>query len=311
MIQIEKSQSRPQRFNQPPAGIKAMNYFKIMAFTLVLLAYGVNSMANPVETENSLVWKIEGKNIQTSYIFGTFHLISENDFHLSESVKNALQSTDRLILELDMDDPGLQQAMMQHMQMPAGTTLDKLLDKEAYAAVDSVLKATAGAGLQMMNTFKPFVVASMLIGTYIEGNVTSYEMVLMQMAKNDNKEVLGIETVEEQMTIFDSIPYQQQADDLAEMVLEREKSEKLFAKMIKLYKDEDFEGLYDMMEEYYETDYELRLLLDKRNQLWQKRLPEMIREKSAFIAVGAGHMGGENGIIPLLKKAGYKVTPVN
>ncbi len=145
----------------------------------------------------------------------------------------------------------------------------------------------------------------MLIGSFIEGKVTSYEMAFMQMEKNGQKEIPGIETVEEHMSIFDSIPYKQQADDLAEMVLEREKSEKLFDKA------EDFEGLHEMMQEYYETDYEIRLLLDKRNRLWQNRIPGMISEKSAIIAVGAGHLGGEYGIIPLLRKSGYTVTPVN
>ncbi len=280
----------------------------ILSFLFVLLTLG--AIAGTTERESSLLWKVEGEGIETSYIFGTFHMISHADFQLKDNVKQALKNSDALILELDMDDPGMQQAMMQNMQMSGGATIKDMLNEKEYQFVDSLLKATVGQSLDMMQTFKPFIVSSMLIPTLIEGQVVSYEMQLITLAKQDEKEVLGIETVEEQMAIFDSIPYEQQAKELAEMVMEREESLKEFQRMINLYKTEDIEGLYAMFYDYYETDKEIKLLLHDRNIKWQTRIPEMIKDQSAFIGVGAGHLGGEKGIVQLLRDAGYKVTSV-
>jgi hypothetical protein len=282
----------------------------VLVFSFIYLLLTLGTVAGTTDRESSLLWKVEGKGIETSYIFGTFHMISQNDFVLKDPVKDALKNSDVLVLELDMDDPSMQQQMIQKIQMLGGASIKNMLEENEFNAVDSVLKATMGQSLSMMQTFKPFIVSSMIIPTLIEGQVVSYEMQLITLAKQDNKEVLGIETVAEQMAIFDSIPYQQQADELAEMIMEREKTLKEFKRMINLYNAEDIEGLYAMFYDYYETDKEIKLLLHDRNIKWQSRIPEIIKDQSAFIGVGAGHLGGEKGIVQLLRDAGYKVTAV-
>lgn len=312
-MKLQCKLSNYQLFNMQMAAQKndLQQIFRgVLILSLVFAFLTIGGIAGTTERESSLLWKVEGDDIETSYIFGTFHMISQNDFNIRDGVKEAMISTDVLILELDMDDPSMQQKMMQNMQMKGDVTIKNMLDEKQFNAVDSVLKATVGQSLNMMQTFKPFIVSSMIIPTLIEGQVVSYEMKLIGMAKQDNKEVLGIETVAEQMAIFDSIPYEQQAAELAEMIIDKEKTVQEFQRMINLYKAEDIEGLYNMFYDYYDTDKEIKLLLHDRNIKWQRRIPELIKEQSAFIGVGAGHLGGEKGIVQLLRDSGYKVTAV-
>jgi len=139
----------------------------------------------------------------------------------------------------------------------------------------------------------------------------SYEMVFTQMATNAKKEMLGLETVEFQMGIFDQIPYEKQAALLADMVRKKEDSTKEFAQMVALYKTQDVEGLLKAMDEseWDFNGYE-DLLLANRNAAWIPVIQKAMQEKPTFFAVGAGHLGGEKGVLNLLKKQGYTVKPV-
>ena len=153
------------------------------------------------------------------------------------------------------------------------------------------------------------MVETLILPSFIEGTPASYELTFVQRAKGQKKEILGLETVEFQTSLFDEIPYEDQAEDLVEMLSDRSAMESIFEQMIKVYKEEDIEGLYNASADYFNAQ-ELEVLLHKRNRDWIPKMGEMAKDKSTFFAVGAGHLGGDDGVISLLKKAGYKVKPV-
>ena len=111
------------------------------------------------------------------------------------------------------------------------------------------------------------------------------------------------------MCIFDQIPLEIQLNELRKLVTE-ESSQTELEKLIAVYKTEDIDGLYDlintspMMNDYRE------IMLDNRNKVWIPKIVDAMKTKSVFVAVGAGHLGGESGVISLLKEAGYRVEPV-
>ncbi|MEM1320544.1 MAG: TraB/GumN family protein [Bacteroidota bacterium] len=269
-----------------------------------------STAATAAKSSSTLLWKIEGNGIQPSYLYGTFHLLPQKDFLLKENVKKAFKAADQIVMELDMDDPNMQAEMMQSMMMKDGQTLDKLLSEENYKALDKQVTAKLGSSLQMMNNWKPFFIGSMLIIQYIEGPPASFEQTFTQMAMEQKKEILGLETVGEQMAIFDIIPYQEQIEDVKEMLDDNFNIDKIFQDMINMYKAENVEGLYQYVADYMDTELEKEELLNKRNRNWIPRIGEMAKEKSTFFGVGAGHLGGEQGLLVLLRKAGYTLSPV-
>ena len=130
--------------------------------------------------------------------------------------------------------------------------------------------------------------------------------------KKPTKTFYGLETIDEQVGIFHSIPYQIQAKTLLEFVDNKSEMEAQFVKMVELYTAEDIEELYKYSSsEFEESGMDIKMMLDDRNEKWIPRMDKMAKDKSCFFAVGAGHLGGKMGVISLLKAAGYKVTPLH
>ncbi|GEQ84767.1 TraB/GumN family protein [Patiriisocius marinistellae] len=284
------------------------NLKNILALVAFIFAI---STTTAQENEHSLLWKVEGNGIKTSYVFGTFHMLPKEDFALKDKVKNAFTESENIFLELDMDDPSLQQEMMQLSILPDGGNLKNFMDESEYSLIDTYLLSNMGVGLDNLATFKPLMVSTMVMMGYMGKDVASYEATLISLAKEQQKEINGLETVASQIAVFDIQPYDEQMDEVVKLLKEEDAMKDMFNKMIELYKAENIEGLYDYMDEFYGDDPEqLHRMLDNRNQNWIPLIVENSKKASTFYGVGAGHLGGEQGVISLLKKEGFTVTPV-
>jgi len=143
-------------------------------------------------------------------------------------------------------------------------------------------------------------------------DIKSYEMEFMEMAKADEKAMGGLETIEYQMSVFDSIPYTDQAAMLVTSIRGGgEDGEDELSKMVEVYKQQDIAGMQQMFKADVDGigKYE-DIFLKNRNQNWIPVIAEMAKEQPTFFAVGAGHLGGKFGVITLLRKAGYVVSPI-
>jgi uncharacterized protein YbaP (TraB family) len=277
---------------------------------ILVLTFFVNQASISHAQTDTLLWEIRSDSTETSYIFGTIHLLPSSQFALNPKIIELIQSTDRVILELDMDDPNLQSEMMQNINMKEGQTISSLISPEAYKSLDSSLIHTYGTGMIAFDRWKPFMVASMLYAPVIGEPVASFEIAIVQNAITNRKEIAGLETAKEQLGIFDRIPYEDQAEDLIEMISEAGIQKKEIDEMISLYHLGDINKISEYTKEKLNDQKYYDMLITERNQLWINRISSMTRNQSAFIAVGAGHLGGEHGIINLLKKQGFRVTPV-
>lgn len=262
--------------------------------------------------ENTLLWKISGNGLkEASYLYGTIHITCDDK--LPPKAVKAMNETKQLYLELDMDDPALQQSMMGGMMMKEGKTLTSLSSAEDFAVVDDFLKKQLGYSAQMFNTIKPFMISAMLYPKMIDCEMKSIEGSLMTLSKEQNEEILGLETVQEQLAVFDAIPYDIQMNELvktAKSNLDNDKTE--MDLMLKTYKSEDINAMVNLMKESENeiTSKFEEVLLTDRNKKWIPKIEAIAKEKPTFFGVGAGHLGGENGVIMLLKKAGYTVQPM-
>lgn len=262
--------------------------------------------------ENSLLWKISGNGLKAdSYLYGTIHITC--DASLDENTIKALDKTQQLYLELDMDDKSMQMQMMKYMMMKDGTKLSTLLNEDDFRAVDDFLKKHMSMSAKMFDGFKPFIVSTMLYPKMIDCSFQSVESELMRVTKEQNEEIYGLETVEDQMNVFDTISYEIQAQELVKMAksdLEKDKAE--LAKMMEVYKNKDIEGMLEMLDDSENkiTSENQDVLLNNRNQNWIPLMVKTMKEKPTFFGVGAAHLAGEKGVIKLLRKQGFKVEAV-
>lgn len=304
--------------------------FSIIALLMGVFAwnYSIAQIATPTDAHqaesqtttdgNSLLWEISGNGLEkSSYLFGTIHMIAAEDFFLTNIMKEKFQASEQLALELDMDNPMMFLSAMSGMMMKNGTTLKDLLTEAEYKQVTAHFQKV-GMPMFMVNKILPLVTSSMIMeeggGNPLagDGGMKSYEMEFMEMAKAKQIEVEGLETVQDQLSVFDSIPYKEQAKMLVEALNgEGDMGNTTFDDMVKLYKAQDLDGLYKLITEDSEDmkQYE-DVLLIKRNKNWIPKISKMSAAKPTFFAVGAGHLPGEYGVINLLKAAGYTLTPL-
>lgn len=259
----------------------------------------------------SLLWRIEGEGLKSSYLYGSFHILPKADFQVSEQAFDAFMNSPQIVMELDMDDPNMNAEVMKHLPMENNVTLDQLLDEDDYNKLDSLLKASYGMGVAIFNNVPPMVIGAMLIRNHIEGELVSFEDAFLEFAATYNKEVLGLETPAEQMAIFNETPYEGQIKELQKMMNEDEEIKAMYDRMIEMYKKEDIAGLFDYMKSYYNEQQDMDRLLNVRNINWVPKIIDYSMETSTFFLVGAGHLAGEQGLIALLRKEGLTLTPVN
>ncbi|MGX5855644.1 TraB/GumN family protein [Dyadobacter jiangsuensis] len=285
-----------------------------MKRVLLLLVFCVLSIATraQVPVENSLLWEISGRGLaKPSYLFGTIHLICPTDFSLSDSLKSTLSRTQQVALEMDMDDPGMMAGMMKTMNMTAGNELKKLVTEQEYQRLDRFFKDSVHVGLAMFERAKPFVLMGPLFNTVLDCQPQSYEMALVELAGKQKSEVIGIETLEEQMAIFDTIPYKDQAKMLLTLIDSLPSARKEFKSLVALYKAQNISELYGMtLKSEFGMEGNEEVMLFARNQKWIPRIRRIASAKPTFFAVGAAHLGGEKGVIALLRKEGFVVRAV-
>lgn len=283
---------------------------KLLLFVITILS---SLTINAQKLENSTLWKISGNGLENpSYLFGTIHITC--DASIEADVQKALDETSQIVLEVDMDDPKLQQKMMSGiMYMKDGKSLKDFISEEEFTAIDSLFINNAGMSVKNIQNMKPFFLISMLYPKMIDCPMQSFEFSLMKIAKEQNEEINGLETIEDQIQLFDDIPYEDQIKDLIKMAKDNLKSDKAkFSKMLSIYKKEDITSLAEMIENDDSSTLANHQdkLLTNRNKKWISKISAYSKEQPTFYGVGAGHLPGENGVINLLREAGYKITAV-
>ena len=263
--------------------------------------------------DNTLLWQISGNGLQKpSYLFGTFHLMCKDDVQFSEQLKTAVGNSATVYMELDMDDPALMLSGMTMMTMKGGKKLTDFYSKEEYKKIELFFKDSLGAPLSFLQTMKPFMLVALLYPKMMPcKSVSGVEEELMKLAKTQKKEIKGLETMELQAAVFDSIPYEEQAKELLKSIDSMDLNKKNFDTMIRVYKSQRLsaiEALFNKSELGMQNHEDI--LLDRRNINWVEQLGAILKTENVFIAVGAGHLVGKNGLITLLRKKGYKVLPL-
>lgn len=287
----------------------------------VLLVVGGSAVAQEQE-RRPILWVVDTE--PKIYLFGTMHVGDPRVLAHPAVLEHALKESDAVYTEvlLDAAPPA---AMVQRMRLPAGQTLDKILPKELYERTAKLLEGK-GPPLQMFNGMKPWVILlrlQLLDADPATQKGVALDAELAKSAKTDGKVVDALETVDEQLDIFDGLTNDEQVKLLEQTVTQIEKARADDAtpleKLTKVYLEGDEEKLLQLMYSELDPDDELsnrlmKKVLDDRNVRMVKRMLEKAfaaPDKTHFVAVGAGHYPGEKGIVALLRKTGFKVRRLN
>jgi len=296
------------------------NYFMKISLSLLWIAFSYTICAQQKQIpllinkdKNSLLWEVSGNGLtKSTYLFGTFHLMCKDDINFSSQLKTAVQNADKVYLELDMDDPNMMLSGLMMMNMKNGKKLSDLYTAAEYSKLKGYFKDSLKMPFSLFESMKPFLLVAMLYPKMMPcKTVSGIEEELMKFAKLNKKEIKGLETLQQQAAVFDSIPYKEQAKELLKSIDSMKANKKEFETMLSVYKSQRLAGIEAL---FNKNEFGLQehedLLLFNRNKNWVKQLKIIMQAEPVFVAVGAAHLVGNKGLISLLKKEGYKVRPL-
>ena len=256
------------------------------------------------------LWVVKDEDT-TIYLFGTFHLLDGKRDWFNEHVKTAFDASDEVVLEAKMpENPAeLQPLIMKYAVDPAGKTLTAKLPPATAAKLGSTLK-DMGAPATAFDQFEPWFASMTISALKIQslGMKPEHgtEKVLSDAAKASGKPVGELEGFEYQLQLFDNMPETQQIAYLGQTLDELSKTEQMMGTMVTAWSDGDADGLAQLMNEGLKTSPQLfDLLLTRRNANWATWIDDRLdRPGTVFVAVGAGHLAGDQSVQRLLGQRG-------
>ncbi len=293
-----------------------MNSYRLPFFCLFLgiLVSGLGLSTTgicgtPKKEVNSLLWKISGKGIKTSYLYGTFHLVPKDQFSLPEKVQQNLVKSQTVVFEVDLDSPLLTHGISKAMKM--AQPLESLMTVSDYDFLTNFVQDSLYSNLHTFRYIKPGFLGQLLLYPKLLGyNPESYDLALLKLAKKWHKNIFALETPQEQIALLDQSDIELQTAQFLNNIRQFDRQRKLMNRMLNLYQAEDLDGLYHLINAEQDNDQAQDLLLNQRNQKWLMPLVNKMKSSRSFIAVGAAHLPGQQGLIELLRSQGYSVEAV-
>jgi len=282
----------------------------IAVVALVLISSGVFAQAKKAASvplnEKSLLWEISGNGLsKSSYLYGTIHMICGNDYFLSDKAKKAFEATNNLVLEVNLADPKEISSAQQFIY--GKEPLSKTLSPQQLNDLDVLLQKRTGMTVKQVDKFSIMAVMSLItMKSFGCADIKVYEMEFIEMAKSSSKSIAGFETLQAQNDFLNSA-----YTDAEVITMLQGSNDDDAKKLVQNYIQENLPEIYKGLTASKAMNEKTRkVLLDVRNENWIVKMPNIMKEKSTFFAVGAGHLLGEQGVINLLRKKGYTVKPV-
>lgn len=265
----------------------------------------------PDRFEEGILWRVGPPGEKASYLFGTIHVGDESIVDLPEPVEEALAGSRSFVMEAVPDaEQSMQLSSM--MFFSDGRSLKELVSGDMFERITTIMRSYH-LPEQAVLAMKPW--AAFVTMSYPADLRKILDLVLMETALDNGAGVHGLETLREQGELFNQMPLEDQIRLLADTVCHYDTVEKDFEIMKSLYLKQDIKGLYVHGQSHAFDDnsaYEslTKRILHERNHTMVERMQPYLEEGAAFIAVGAMHLPGEDGILNLLAERGYRITKV-
>jgi len=294
-------------------GMTAARLATTLGVVLALLLAGTASRAaSTADDTRGLLWKVEGKNQKPSYLFGTIHIADPRVTNLPPTVRTVFDAADALIVEVVPDVESMAR-LTQSMRFSDDRTLTQTVGAPMVADAQAAL-AKRGIPLMEIENLKPWAIALMLLTPDLNGALP-LDLVLQTRAAERGVTVAGLETMDEQIAVFDDLSFDDQRALLEATLRDQAEIARRTEALTQAYLDRDLVKLQALTDVDELDDPQLhakvtRRLLTERNRRMVDRMQSRLRRGNAFIAVGAAHLPGPQGLIKLLEREGYRLSAV-
>lgn len=282
--------------------------------------------AQKIPNGTGIFWKVEKEGIEPSWLLGTMHISDPRVLQMPKGAAEAFSAAKTVILESD-EITSEKQAATSLFARPEltmfldGKSITDMLSKDDVARLEQGLKER-GIPLNAVVKMKPWILSSFVALPACEfarkaKGASFLDMKLAKDALNEGKQLVGLETLVEQMSALSDLPMAFHVQSLIEMLELGGRMEDIMATMIDLYLEGEVGMITPMMksispEQTAQDGYaafEKRIITD-RNHVMVDRAQPHLEKGGVFMAVGALHLPGDEGVIELLRQKGFTLSPV-
>lgn len=276
-----------------------------------------------VAAHGQLLWRVSGNGAaKPSYVFCSHHIAPVQVLDTLSGFSRAMAECAEVWGEVDCDSmntPQVRTRVAQSMVAPPDSTLSSLLSPEAYAMVDRSINShfgSMGVSLKQFDKFKPVAITTVVQALWAVEDfgmlAQAIDSEVQDRARAAGKPVRSLESIDFQINILYNAPLSQQAADLLEMCRDAATAKADLHRVNEAYLAQDLATILEITTKATSTADRLaveRLIYD-RNRRWAQMLPQVMRERPVLVCVGAGHLPGPDGLLALLRQAGFTVEPV-
>lgn len=286
----------------------------------------IMAAASATKNADAILWKIEKEGRPASYLFGTVHLTDERVTTLSPAVKAGLKDAKVIALEVsDLSEQATSSVIAKSaplVMFTDGRRLDGLLSTAEYDTVKSVI-GRAGMPADLASTFKPWIVTMILSVSdcerdKVQGGARVLDMQLAEIGKERGLDVVGLETIPAQLEALAAVPEQQQVDMLRASLKFADRTNDMMETLVQLYLSRKIAAAMPFQIALAEqagvsaqafAGFQQKLLLERNAKMHEAADP-LLEQGGVFIAIGALHLPGDQGLVELLRQGGYTVTAI-
>lgn len=283
----------------------------------------ITALALSFPAKAQLFWKISGPDLpEPSYLLGSFHLEKESFCDSIPGFDEAFQAVKQTYFEYSVFDATANRSNP-YMMMPEGRTFESLFSEEELSDVLDLIARMTGVRYSRV-LFSPqglsiFLFQELMRSSFpelLQSGEEPMDIGLQERAKSMGKQVLGLETLDFQLSLIygQANSLDEQAKNLLEWARSPESDPKVFKSKMKAlheaYRLQDFQAIEREIAVLSTTPAGREFIFD-RNETWMPVLCDAVRTHPTMIVVGAGHLVGEDGLVSLLRKEGFTLTPIS
>ncbi|MEJ2106265.1 MAG: TraB/GumN family protein [Acidiferrobacteraceae bacterium] len=288
------------------------NTKRVLIALVALATLVAGAPAAAASHEHGLLWKISGHGYKPSWLFGTIHSSDPRVTRLAPPLTRVFDSSSSYSMELIFSGPGFVH-MAESMYLPEDEKLENLIGDDLYKRVRTTL-SDMGVATDDLNYKKPWAVI-LSLGSPHASQGLFLDMLLQVRATMQLKPTFGLESMDEQIAVFNDMSTEDQVSLLTEAMRTQAQARNDMPELMRAYLNRDLTQLYSIskrMESRTGSTYSklMNRLLVQRNLRMLKRMQPRLKEGNAFIAVGALHLAGPDGLLALLRKNGYRTEAV-
>jgi uncharacterized protein len=286
---------------------------RTLIYLVIVVLTGFSAIAQN-ESGKQFLWEVN-QDSATVYLVGSIHMLDESIYPLPSPYTDAFNSSDQLILEMNLDSLDL--GMVTGLLLKRGVytdsrTLKGMLPDSTWQLAKAKIESF-GFDISMMNKFRPWFVMLTISALEMQNRGFKAEhgldMYFYNLAKEKAMPISGLESLADQVMMFDDVPDSVQVRVLQHSLVDSESQSDQLDDIVSAWRNGDTKGIEDIvMGDLKASPEAYDAVLVKRNHNWYPKIRRLLnKRKTTFVVIGAGHLIGDEGLLELLRKDGYQV----